>query len=120
MTAPTPHRWATIVLPRPQDLPGYAEAVAAIARGESPFAPQPKRETVKRIRRTVGSLTAERDRLTTQRDAITPRDPGDTAGARLNAAGIKRHYKHTDAQLTRYTRLTALINELNFRIEKES
>ena len=115
MSGWTPKPWL-IRLPKPEELEGYADAVATLARGESLFPDQPKRAPIARVKRTVESLTAERDRLVAERDAINIADSGDTAGARLNLSGMRRHYKNTDAHLQRHTKLTARIDALNFRI----
>ena len=121
MTAvPRPHAWIAVHLPRPHELEGYAEAVAKVARGESLFPDEVRRVPVPRVLRSVESLTLEHDHLLKLRARIIPADSGDTAGARLNAAGMIRHYKHTDNQLARYARLTGRIDALKSRIAKRT
>ena len=127
MTAPTPKSWGgwtpkwwVVPLPEwtPEIVPGYAEAKAKLERGES-LTPARVKGAPRRRRRTVVELETERDQLTAQRDRLTSVDrPTDTAAARLNPSGVRAHYKHTDAQLVRYTALTGRIVQLDYRIAR--
>lgn len=118
MSGWTPKPWVVPLLEwTPEKLPGYAEAKAAVERGESLF---PKRvKGAPRRRRTTAELVTERDRLVAARDRLTGiNQPTDTAAARLNPAGMRSHYKHTDSRLARYTALTGRIEALDYRIAR--
>lgn len=115
-----PHSWI-VALPEwePESLPGYAEAVATLAAGGTLF---PKREKgPPRAKRTVESLTEERDRLIARRSLLYSRQGVDDPGA---ISGIQRHSTTrrqnaaTDSALEQITRLTARIDGLNHRINK--
>lgn len=109
-----PQAWISIPLPKPHELPGYAEAVAKLERGESLFPKPAKRPTP--VRRPLSALVAQRDRLSAQLAQFDGSGPVDTAAARLDQAGMRRHYKHTDAQLARYTALRSRLGELEAKI----
>lgn len=109
----------------PEKLPGYAEAVAKIERGESLFPKEQKPATTPRVRRSLDSLKEERERLTAQLDALSgtymPDDPGALSGVRRRrtSADHKRDRK-TDADLQKAVKLRGRIDYLDFRILKES
>lgn len=124
-----PRSWATHVLPEhhPETwahLDGYTEAVKKVQSGTLvPAAPSVI--TAPRKRRTVESLTEERDRLTTQRDGLyqhhLPDDPGALSGIRKQVTNSDRKWATvTDQNLERYTTLTRRIDYLNYRIRKQS
>jgi len=124
----TPKKWATIPLPEwtPETLPGYAEAMAKLERGESLFekpAPVVKAARIKRVPRSLESLTAERDRLLIKRDGYTrtemPDDPGALSGIRKpNASKDRKTAARTDRQLEQYVTLSQRIAYLDGRIRR--
>lgn len=123
MTSWTPRYWATIPLPEwnPESLPGYAEAKAKAERGEPLFDKQPVKTRTPRVKRSLESLTAERDRLVQKRDQITgnklPDDPGALSGIRKpNARKDRADGARTDRELAAYVTLSQRIAHLDGRI----
>lgn len=124
-----PRSWATHRIPEHHpdtwaELPGYDEAAEKVRQGQSLFPVAPSPVTAQRVRRTVESLTAERDRLTAQRDALyghhLPDDPGALSGIRRKrtTTDTKRDAA-TDRNLERAAKLTTRIDYLDMRIRKE-
>lgn len=113
-----PHPWI-VALPewQPHLLPGYAEAVAKLERGESLFSKKAKSRP--RPKRTAESLAAERDRLLVRRSLLysAPDDPGMVSGIQRRASSASRKRDAaTDAALTEHARLTTRIDYLNMRL----
>ena len=121
-----PYPWIVPLLEwTPEKLPGYAEAVAKLARGESLFdKPEPvKAHHVKRVTRSLESLTAERDRLMAKRDGGIPTempdDPGALSGIRKpNASKDRKSAARTDRMLEQYVSLSQRIAYLDGRIRR--
>ena len=121
-----PYPWIVPLLEwTPEKLPGYAEAVAKLARGESLFPkPEPvKAQHVKRVTRSLESLTSERDRLLLKRDGATtneiPDDPGALSGIRKpNASKDRKSAARTDRMLEQYVTLSQRIAYLDGRIRR--
>lgn len=123
MTSWTPKYWATIPLPEwnPESLPGYAEAKAKAERGEPLFDKQPVKTRTPRIKRSLESLTDERDRLVQKRDQITgnklPDDPGALSGIRKpNAYKDRKSAAKTERDLMLHVKLSQRIAYLDGRI----
>ena len=109
----------------PEKLPGYDEVMSKLARGESLF-PKPEPVTshhVKRVTRSLESLTAERDRLLAKRDGATtneiPDDPGALSGIRKpNASKDRKSAARTDRMLEQYVTLSQRIAYLEGRMSR--
>jgi len=107
----------------PEQLPGYTEAKAKADRGESLTPPQRARVKRPRLRRSLESLTAERDRLVAKRDALggsgLPDDPGALSGIRrmATAADIKSRAR-MDRELDQFVAWSQRIAYLNGRIAR--
>lgn len=117
MTGATLKSWIMIPLPRPEDLPGYAEARARVERGESLFPVRAKGPA--RQRRSLDSLRAEHDELVAKRDRLGVTGD-DTAAARLSRADALRQNGRLDRDLARWSALTKRIDFLAFRIRSYS
>lgn len=127
MSAGAPRLWAQVLIPEHHPevwwgLPGYVEAAK---RGFTPVrTPVVGSAPKARVRRSLADLTEERDALVAKRDALAPSmgrlDHGVLSGIRRRPNGADRKRgAATDRDLERYTKLTARIDALEFRIKKE-
>lgn len=123
MNNPKPRSWVAepLIEWTPWKLEGYEEAKQRSERGECINSPSAiPASTSKRQLRSVESLQAELDRVTSGLRAFDNQGPVDTAAGRLGADALRSHYRHTDSQLERYAKLTRRRDVLESQIRKRS